>query len=70
VVSVSFEEATMSYPVSRLQLSRQEVDGVLGAGHAAAHPEQALVDVGIGNPFRPAAVISARLERDLQLARD
>jgi hypothetical protein len=49
----------MSDPVSRLQLSRQEIDGVFGEGYAAAHPELVAVVSGVGGlrlrraPYRP-----------------
>jgi hypothetical protein len=36
---VAAAPGTVSVPVSRLQLSRQEIDGVLDDGYAAQHPE-------------------------------
>jgi hypothetical protein len=44
----SREDSSMPDPVSRLQFAQQEIDRVLGAGFAVAHPELVAIVVQTG----------------------
>ena len=57
---------SMSDPISRLQLAREEIDRVFGAGYAAAHPDVLAVTVQTAASDWAAARLAVATERVAQ----